>query len=330
MEVMRKPKGYWSKDLCILEALKYQTLSEFETMSGTALKSARRHGWLDEVCSHIEAKQKPKGYWTKEKCVEEALKYQTRSEFNKGCDSAYSKARKNGWLDEVCGHMVKVIKASGYWNQERCAEDALKYETRLGFQKQSESAYSSARKNGWLDAICAHMVEIKKAKGYWTKERCLEEALTYETRTDFSISCNGAYKVALIEGWLDEIFAHMVPVGNEYLRGLYVIMNKKLNKAYIGLTSNFDRRKQEHFKGNGTNSSEIINEQDTLFIPLTDYVSVEKAVELELQFVDDFEKQGYLLLNDRSRIGGLGGSSLKWTEELCREEALKYQTRYEF
>src|SRR5690606_6591738 len=68
----------------------------------------------------------------------------------------------------------------------------------------------------------------------------------------------------------------------------------------------------------------------TEFIPLTKYMDAEKAADMELQYVDEYEKKGYLLLNDRSRIGGLGGSKLKWTEELCQEEALKYQTRYEF
>ncbi|WP_198781038.1 GIY-YIG nuclease family protein [Shewanella putrefaciens] len=334
MEATRKPRAFWSKEICRDEALKYNTRSEFEKRSKAAYFKARENAWLDEVCSHMEmeVRKKPSGFWTKEQCIKEALKYQTRTEFLKNCESAHSKARKNGWLDEVCSHMVSLIKPSGYWNQERCASEALNYSTRLNFQKESEAAYSAARKNRWLNTICSHMVEFSKPNGYWTKDRCLEEAKKYETRTDFITGCNGAYKVASKEGWLDEIFAHMVPIGHMYLRGLYLIVNKRLNMAYIGLTSNFERRKQEHLKGKGnrTNSTEIINEEDTEFIPLTDYVSVEQAADLELKFVDEYEKQGYLLLNDKSRIGGLGGSSLKWTEELCREEALKYQTRYDF
>lgn len=330
MKATRKPKGYWTKVRCTEEALKYQTLNQFEKENPMAVRSARNNGWLNEVCNHMEFIQKPNGYWTKEKCFEEALKYQTRTEFQRGCESAYSKARKNGWLDELCAHMRAVMKPSRYWSKEQCAAEAMKYEKRLDFQKGSESAYCAALKNGWLETICSHMIEIKKAKGYWSKENCLEEALTYETRTDFNIGCNGAYKVALREGWLDEICSHMTPVGNEYLRGLYLIINQKLNKAYIGLTSDFERRKQEHFKGSRTNSSEIINFEGTEFIPLTDYMDVEKAAELELQFVKKYEERGYLLLNDKTRIGGLGGSRLKWTKELCQKEALKYQSRYEF
>jgi hypothetical protein len=37
----------------------------------------------------------------------EALKYKTRLEFCKGSPGAYDSARKKGWLDIVCSHMVK-------------------------------------------------------------------------------------------------------------------------------------------------------------------------------------------------------------------------------
>ena len=57
-------------------------------------------------------KRKPIGYWTKERCKEETLKYNTRSEFQKGSESAYQAARKNGWLDDICKHMPRKTKSS--------------------------------------------------------------------------------------------------------------------------------------------------------------------------------------------------------------------------
>lgn len=44
-------------------------------------------------------KAKPNGYWNYEKCYQEALKYKSRNEFQKGCGSAYHAALKNKWLD---------------------------------------------------------------------------------------------------------------------------------------------------------------------------------------------------------------------------------------
>lgn len=48
---------------------------------------------------------KPRNYWTKEKCKEDALKYNIRENFKKGYVSAYNAALRNKWLDEICLHM---------------------------------------------------------------------------------------------------------------------------------------------------------------------------------------------------------------------------------
>lgn len=47
-------------------------------------------------------------YWTKEKCTEEALKYKHRGEFQKNNKSAYKISLYNGWLDEICSHMIHL------------------------------------------------------------------------------------------------------------------------------------------------------------------------------------------------------------------------------
>ena len=41
-------------------------------------------------------------------CVKvDSKKYKTRTEWAKNSATAYQSARKNGWLDEVCSHMIK-------------------------------------------------------------------------------------------------------------------------------------------------------------------------------------------------------------------------------
>lgn len=57
--------------------------------------------------------RKSPNYWTKDRCHEEALKYKTRKEFQTNSGIAYSKARKMGWLDDVCSHMVLICKQHG-------------------------------------------------------------------------------------------------------------------------------------------------------------------------------------------------------------------------
>ena len=42
-------------------------------------------------------------------------------------------------------------KPKGYWTYERCQKEASKYTTRKELFINNQSAYNSARKNGWLD-----------------------------------------------------------------------------------------------------------------------------------------------------------------------------------
>ena len=106
MTPRQKPSGYWTKERCQVESLKYQTRGEFQILSDSVYQISRRNKWLDDICSHMEEIKKPNRYWTKEKCQEEASKYNTKSEYNKKSKSAYGSSWKNGWLDEVCSHMI--------------------------------------------------------------------------------------------------------------------------------------------------------------------------------------------------------------------------------
>ena len=67
---------------------------------------------------------KPHGYWTKERCQEEALRYNTKSEFIRESVGAYTSSLKKGWLEEVCAHMIKLHKPDGYWTKDICSEEA--------------------------------------------------------------------------------------------------------------------------------------------------------------------------------------------------------------
>lgn len=54
--------------------------------------------------------RKPKSYWTKERCAEEALKYSSRNELAKKSSATYNFSIRRGWLDEICVHMPKIAK----------------------------------------------------------------------------------------------------------------------------------------------------------------------------------------------------------------------------
>ena len=54
-----------------------------------------------------DKKTKKKSYWTKEKCHEEALKYNNKKDFINDSKFVYVLCSKNKWLVEVCSHMQK-------------------------------------------------------------------------------------------------------------------------------------------------------------------------------------------------------------------------------
>lgn len=51
-------------------------------------------------------------------------------------------------------------KSRGYWTNETCKEEALKYIKRSDFKAGSGGAYNFAKDNGFLKEICSHMKEI--------------------------------------------------------------------------------------------------------------------------------------------------------------------------
>ena len=94
------------------------------------------------------------GYWTKERCSEEATKYDTRFAFRNGSPGAYSSAYTHGWISEICQHM-RLLRT--YYSMEECAEEASKYDTKTEFLKKAPLHYSHAIRKGFLNEICGHM-----------------------------------------------------------------------------------------------------------------------------------------------------------------------------
>jgi len=209
MEQKKKLTGYWTKENCKQAALKCKTRREFYEKHKGAHNACYKNGWLDELCSHIDQKIKLKGYWTKERCREAALKCKSRIEFKEKHGGAYTACHRNKWLDEVCSHMDQKIKPPNYWTKENCKQAASKCKSRSEFCEKHGGAYHVCLQNNWMDEVCSHMEQKKKLTGYWTKERCREAALKCKTRSEFCEKHSGAHNACYRNGWLDEVCSHM-------------------------------------------------------------------------------------------------------------------------
>lgn len=195
----------YTYEYCEMIANRYAHSQNFKKGNSLVYNYAVRHGWLDNICRHMDKDAQEAQHWTKERCLEEAKKYEMRKDFQKECSGAYAAAYRNKWLDEICSHMERPTPHNSYWTSERCHDEALKYTTRKDFQRGSGGAYNAARRKGLLDTICAHMPKTNKPSGYWTKNRCFREAQKNKRMSEFRKNCPSAFNIAWRNGWIDEI-----------------------------------------------------------------------------------------------------------------------------
>jgi hypothetical protein len=144
----------------------------------------------------------PNGYRTKEFLMDEAKKFNTGKEWREFSEASYQAAVKMGVLDECTAHMDKLWEKKH--TKESLAERALNFTQRSNWKKAEPGAYKAAREMGVLDEICSHMVSPQKPNGWWTLERCIEEAKKYKTVGEWNKNSKSSYLSAHKNGWLQE------------------------------------------------------------------------------------------------------------------------------
>lgn len=186
----------WTREKCYETALLYKDIGTFSKECQVAYVIAHRNGWLDDF-TWLERKKMPNGYWTKALVMEEAHKYNSSGEFQKGNLTAYNAAHNHGWIKE-CIWFLKPKNAKK-WDYNTCFEEAQKYTSRQEFRIKSITAYTVARKHGWLGEYVWLERLIVLSYDY-----CVEEAHKYEYLSDFRSGSHRAYLVARNRGWLKD------------------------------------------------------------------------------------------------------------------------------
>jgi hypothetical protein len=180
---------------------KYKSLAEWRKADPSGYESARTRDLIVKICETFgweykpNTNIKPKGYWTLEKCKLEALKYEKRGDWEKFDGSSYSVAKYNGWYKDCVAHMPLVNKPTSHWSiKENVLTEALRYEYKEDWKKNSYGSHSASRRNGWYKECVEHMIPVKSK---WNKESLLEEANKYKTTSEFLKYSNGAYQTAI-------------------------------------------------------------------------------------------------------------------------------------
>jgi len=216
------------------------------------------------------------------------------------------------------------------WTEDKCKNEALRYNSKREFSMKSASAYNYARHNNILDNVCLHMINKRKSSGYWTYERCKEDALKYKTRNEYRIKSGSSYDRAWKSGWLDNICLHMELVGNRYKRCIYAYEFSD-NNVYVGLTHNLDERQKIRNYDISDSVTKHINKTGLTPVrkQLSDYIDINSARKLEGDIVYNYKNDGWSILN-KCKTGGIGGNYLRWTKDRCMGVALLCKNKKEF
>jgi hypothetical protein len=114
-QVLNKVKGgslgggfcKWDREQCLLIATKCKNISEFIINHSGAYNYAKKTNLLVDIKTLFKSERKEMGYWTYEKCKNEAKKYKYKSDFQKSSPSVYVISSNKNWINEICTHMTK-------------------------------------------------------------------------------------------------------------------------------------------------------------------------------------------------------------------------------
>jgi len=250
---MKKKNNYWVKELCLIESLKYVTRTEFSKKSRGAYRSSLRNGWLDEICEHmIENGSLSKRYnyvyefsdnfvyigltydidrrnnehlnnenspvfkHINESNLKPIFKFDSLKTVNEAKNleiETIKKYKEEGWFLLNKNRGGGTGKNNTKWDIDSSKNEALKFTSRLEFQKKSHTCYKFCLKNKIMDYVCSHMVRNGKKNiktNKWDKEKCNLEAKKYKTKKEFYTTSENAYRYSLRNNFLNEICSHMV------------------------------------------------------------------------------------------------------------------------
>lgn len=143
-------------------AKKYNTKSELKEANPYVYRYICKNNLniktITNLPEHISSEKDPHNKkWYEENLRIEALKYKTRSEFQKNSGGAYEAAVNLKIKDDICTTMGEPLNTP--YELQELKEKALKHKTRSKFIKNEKGAYNSSNKKGILNDICSHMTK---------------------------------------------------------------------------------------------------------------------------------------------------------------------------
>lgn len=246
------------------------------------------------------------------------------------------KYKEDGWhvLNRMEGGSIGSL-GKGKWNYNTCLAEARKYNTIRDFLNNAPCAYLKATKNKWIKEYVWLEDNIKHRKDYYTRDKCLELAKKYSSMAVFRKKQHGAYNSAKENNWLDDYTwlerqfkwtektlieeAKKYKTRSEFAKEKLGAYECAVKHSLLDKCTWFNESK----KPNGYWTYERCREESKKFKYRGDYRTESYGsykVAIKNGWIDDFTWLQKQKPNTR-RV---------WTEEKCREEALKYKSSSEF
>lgn len=275
--------------------------------------------------------------WTKELIIEEAKKYEYRSDFKKSEPNLYKKIIKEGWTSDAFSHMVHK---PSMWTREACYNSASKCKTKSEFAKKFNGAYSSAKKRGWLNDISKKYFTKVGSRGfrciyaYEFPDNCVYVGLTFDIQkrnqshmhSDTSAVFKHMKKTGLTPKLI--ILTDYVDINEaselegekleEYVKNNWI----PLNRAKTGGTGSVITPKKKHEKAKKFIwTNELIAEEAKKYNTRKEFSKNSPSAYscASKKRILDTVCSHMLLLQRR-----------KWTKSEAQKEALRYETRGDF
>ncbi len=144
-----------SKEVVLLDASKYPSISEWSKNSRSCYVVASRNGWLKEISVNMGRKRKT--VWTESEIVIDAAKYKKMKDWIANSSSAYQAAWKMGIIEKIKINMLPRSRSDVIWCRESILADSSRYKTKSEWENNSPSAYNASRKLGIYQEATKHM-----------------------------------------------------------------------------------------------------------------------------------------------------------------------------
>lgn len=324
----------WDYETCLEESKRYKTKTEFHDGSNSAYSVACRNKWLDEYTWLEDGNQK-RIIWTYEACYQEALKYKTRSEFAKANQSAYNRARINGWLEEYAW-----LPKPKVWTYEEVYELAKQFEYKVDFYRNNCGAYDTALRNGWIKDYYWFLDGIKRTgekHRKWDYETCYKEAMKYKSRGAFGTTSQRAYYIALQNNWLDDytwLEDERFDLFTDKIDSVYCYEFENQKAVYVGRTLMRLQKQRDYQHIFTEDSVSLFAKENCTSIPemkiLEEGLTIKEGSLKEGLWLEKYKNEGWVVLN-RIKTGSIGGLGKgKWNYNSCKELAEECESIKEF